>query len=218
MSGHSVVKRLMTGRRIVIVISVLTWSLIFFAGSLPVLKKSIDNRNRITSVSDRMESMNRICVAGVWLEAAVRRLEPPLIDEYDRLFPHEKDCEKLFLELAKIAGKNHIDPFNLHEVTVLSDGGGLEEPEDPLDVDSGDQEVSMMIDQFAADISSLPGSQLETYRLSISFDTDYESMTRFLADLESIERAVTLHSLGVEPGPHGIIAELELDYYAQRTD
>lgn len=212
------IEKRMPGRRAVIVIAVLAWGVLFFAGSLPSLKRTLDNGKKIKTVSERIEAMTAISSAGSWLEAVVEKMEPALIKEYDVLFPEKKEREELFLQLASLAGESGIDPFTLREIPILDSGGGSDGSVDEEAMDPNDEDMNMMIEEFAVDLSRLPDPGLQPFRLQVDFDSDYERMTRFISGLESIPRALTLHRLDIEPGPSGVKVIMELDCYAQKSD
>ncbi len=216
MRNLSTIKSFMNRRRAVAVTAVMAWCLLFFLGALPAVQDALENVGRIRSTSAEMESLAEMSAAGVWFEAVVLYSGKDLQDEYDRLFPKEKQREELFLHIARLAKSNGIDPFTLREIAILpSDGGG--EDSDTETYDAAEEELSLIVEQFAIDVSDLPDTGLRTFRLAIGFDADYGRLMNFIEDIESVPRALKLHRLSVEPATGGITVAMEIDYYAQRA-
>ncbi len=208
-------KGIFHGRRL-LVISVVVWVIVFFAGAIPSTRRSLENRKKIETASERIEAMASLSSAGGWFEEVVRKVEPGMIEEYDLLFPVEKQREQLFLQIASLALENGIDPFTLREIALMenNDGGSVDELAD----DSGDEDMIMLFEALAIDLSGLPDPSLRSFRLRMSFDSEYSAMAGFLSGLRTIPRALTLHDLDIEQGPEGITVIMELDYYARKPD
>ncbi|MBN1164261.1 MAG: hypothetical protein JXB45_06760 [Candidatus Krumholzibacteriota bacterium] len=194
------------------------WGLIFFSLALPVWKKAVDNQDRIERASQRFSSWSEMSAAGVWLEALIEQSDSTLQAEYNRLFPFRKDREKLFLELARMAESNGIDPFTLREVDIVDAEGGIDPTEDEPPPEKPRNDIDRLAQYFATDLSTLPRAGLRTFRCEVKFDADYCRMVRFLTGLKSVSRAITLHALKVERSSSGISVAMEFDYYAQNID
>ena len=205
----------LTKRRIRIVLLLVAWGVVFFGGSLPTWRASYRNDGKIRAASDRLGSLSRMSVAGLWFDAALERWEPELRKEYDCLFPAAKQREELFLEIARVANGCGIDPFVLREIPIVFDGDPEQRSEDDESAAAGDEEIGVLMQQFAMDMSRIPSAELYRFRLQANFNTDYEHMVKFIKGLQSIPRALTVHNLAAEPDPEGLSVAMELDFYAQ---
>lgn len=190
------------------------WVLVFMLGAWPAWQASYRNEKRIRAADGRLEALTSMAAAGAWFNAAAASWQPVQAQEYDLRFPREKGREMLFLELARVAAAADIDPFGLREIPVATEQSA-DDPMDELAVSEGDTELDLLVEHFATDTSDLPDTDLNTYRLLASFDTDYARMAEFFAGLEDIDRAVTVHSLTAAPSALGINVSLELDFYVQ---
>jgi hypothetical protein len=216
MNPPNSIKHLFSKKCISMALFALVWSMLLFLWALPTLNRIYENRKNITTTSARLSWLSEMSAAGLWFEAAAQSWEPTLREKYDRLFPMEKRREELFLELARVAGESNINPFTLREIPIRyynEDTSG-----DELTEDHGNEYITMMVEASAVDSSDLPGAELHNYRLLAEFSADYYQITRFLAGLESIPRALTLHSLSMEAAPKGIDVEMELDFYVQVSE
>ena len=218
MTSLTRVKNLLSKRRARIPLLLAVWGLVFFGGSVPTWRAAYRNEDKIQAASQKVSSLNKMSVAGVWFGAALDRWEPVLREEYNRLFPVEKQREQLFLEIAQVANGCGIDPFVLREVPIADvlDPDALTEDPD-LAVPSSD-EIDVLVEQFAMEISDLPSADIHTFRLLANFNTDYKHVIQFMKGLRSIPRALTIHSLDAEPCTEGLCVALELDFYAQSRD
>jgi hypothetical protein len=194
------------------------WVLLFLAGSLPVLDHSYRNDRRLAALDRQAGTLTRWAAAGVWFEAAARRWEPSQAEQYDRLFPREKDREQLFLDLARVARSSGITPIDLvevpsYEIEAAQDRStGVDAPAETVEPD-----LQSLIEEMAPDLSRLPGSALFTHRIRARFGASYGELARLLAGLNIIPRAVTLNRLQATPGAQGIDVEMELDFYDQQS-
>lgn len=190
------------------------WLAVFFAGAWPAWKAAYRNADRIEETSARIEALTSMASAGAWFNAVAARWEPVQREQYERLFPPEKDRELLFLQVAQMARQADIDPFELREIPIPLDPAGSSGV-DPLAMSSEEEELALLVEQFATDTSSLPRSDLHSYRLQAVFQADYARVARFLAHLQEIPRALTVHSLSAVDAGNDIRVTLELEFYAQ---
>lgn len=190
------------------------WLLVFVLGAWPAWQASYRNEKRIRTAGSRIEALTNMAAAGAWFNAAAASWEPVQAREYERRFPREKGREELFLEVARVAADADIDPLGLREIPIPTDGTA-DAQDDPLADEEDGGELARLVDQFAADTGELPPTELLTYRLLATFDTDYARLADFFAGLETIERALTVNSLTAVPGARGINVALELDFYVQ---
>ncbi|MCP4571189.1 MAG: hypothetical protein GY838_02445 [bacterium] len=190
------------------------WVLVFFLGAWPAWQASYRNEKRISEATGRIEALTSMAAAGAWFNAAAASWQPVQEREYERRFPRQKGREQLFLELARVASAADIDPFGLREMAVPA-SLLAEEPVDELAVAGDEDQLSQLVEHFAADTRDLPATELHTYRLLATFNTDYGRLASFFAGLEDIERALTVHALTAVPSATGINVALELDFYVQ---
>ena len=87
--------------------------------------------------------------------------------------------------------------------TDMGDGGM-----DGMDIDA-------LYAQLGLSPGDFPGSELEMHRLAIDSEASYENLTRFVASLDGLSRAVTVQEMTLRRGDEGVAALIELEYYVQ---
>ena len=190
------------------------WVLLLLAGAVPTWNRVHHNVEELELANARLASLSDWSVAGAWLGEAALRWEPLLEARYSHLFPVVKEREDLFLDLTEIARESGVEPLLVQEMAPSELTTGLEDE----DLPAIDPVVEDLLERFAPDRSDLPTSELESYRLHASFETDYVRLARFLEGLAGIERALSIEWLRAEPVRGVVAVEMELDVYVQRID
>ncbi len=206
------------GHRLFMIVAGVTWAIVLVGGAVPAWHVAHRQDHDMQAESARLASLDAWSVAGVWYAAAAERWQPEQQAVYERQFPATKQREALFLEITRVARESRVDPVTVTEVPSHAESfeqGDLGEDDGGT---AADPEVAMLVDQFMPDQSGMPSAHLDPYRLRISFSADYVHTARFVAGLQSIERALNLQMLHAEPSRGEIAVEMELEYYAQQSD
>jgi hypothetical protein len=204
-------------RRILFAVSGVIVAATFLLGTLPAWQRAQLNDRQIEKAATRIASLGQWAAAGVWLDASARRWQPAQEARYEQRFPHEKEREQLFLELARVAREAGIEPMQLRELPPREDLGGPGDGE-TLEAQLVDPAVAELVDRFAADTAGLPAADLQSYRLAANFEADYDRLAKFLGGVGNIERAVTVRELNAVPKLDLIEVALEMEFYAQKPN
>ncbi len=152
----------------------------------------------IRQVETRLEELDRWSVAGLWLERSLPERQAAVAPAWARLFPEQRSCEELFLDLAGVADACGLRQFSLHELK-------------PDEMDMVQAETQ------STEADSVATSALSTYRVRAEFESDYIGLAAFLGGLSRLERATTIHQLEVRPLQGAVQTELELDVYVSSS-
>ena len=101
MKGLSPISDRLNSRIVIIFAVSIVWAGTLVVGVVPAVRKVSAYSKEIETASNRIESLNAMSAAGGWFEAVSKRLGPPVLQEYGRLFPLEKRREELFLEIVE---------------------------------------------------------------------------------------------------------------------
>lgn len=183
----------------------LVWLVSLLGAAVPAWHEAHSKHLEIQDLEARLSEMDRWTVAGLWLERSVAANTRRIDQSWDRVFPGERDREELFLQLAVVADGARVEDFNLFEV----EDSGMQEDHLWLDRPDGD------IDEWMS--GQIQGVNLGFYRVKASFRGDYQRVARFLGGINSIERAMSIHSLDVQPDDQGVKVEMRLDVYVRET-
>jgi hypothetical protein len=183
----------------------IVWLTVLLAGAVPAWRQARAKSLEIQELETQLAEMDRWIVAGLWLERTVTANAPQIESDWNTLFPDGRYREELFLELAAVADDSRVDGFRLQEVT-----------------DSKMEEDHLWLDRPDGDIGEwmtgqIDGVDLEFYRVKASFQGEFGQVADFLGGLNSIERAMSVHSLEVKPDDQGVRVEMKLDVYVRET-
>jgi len=202
------------------ILSVLWLGLLVFV-AVPTWQGVIRKNTAIRKVEKELATLDQWTVAGLWLAPAVAERTLPVNAAFGRLYPSLRGREALFLDLARVADESGVEEFGLSErgafglesndIWSMPPTGNMGEPgnagpptdEPPVDGTAVEAAVTLEV----------PSVDLASYRVRASFSGDFRRAARFLAGLESIERALKIHSLVVHPDRERIHVEMELDVY-----
>jgi len=207
-------------RHVQVVLAAMVWILVMLLGSLPAWKSARRNDQNVDAMSSQLASQTEWSAAGLWLAESAQRWEPALSENYDRLFPAEKNQEELFLEIARVACLSGIETLNL-----VPEADGRREEQD----DDDDDDMMMMDDEGGFDLDELAanlpmgapeflGSTIDDFRVTAAFETGFGQLVTFLDGLKGIPRLVNVASLHTAPAREGIAVEMELEFYVQIRD
>ncbi|MBK8167090.1 MAG: hypothetical protein IPK64_14215 [bacterium] len=167
-----------------------TWFLLLVVGALPAWQRALIQHREVRKVEGQMDELDRWSVAGLWLERTLPERAAAVDPAWNRLFPAERACERLFLDLARIADESGVSNFELHE---------------------------LRIDELTDAVPGLPAEEpaatLGAYRVRARFDGDFAGVAGFLGGLGRLDRAVALHDLEIMPTKDSVHVDLEMDVY-----
>ena len=182
------------GRTLVVGALAIVWLGALVAGAMPAWRKAQRQHREVRQIEARLDELDRWSVAGLWLERTLVPRQEAVTPVWDRLFPAERGCESLFLDLARVADECGVTKFELHELQsdeMSTEAPGVADPE--------------------------PSAALSGYRVRARFEGDFTSVAGFLGGLGRLERAVAVHDLEIKPGKGAINVDLELDVYVAST-
>ena len=182
------------GRAVVIGGVAVVWLGALFVGAVPAWQTALRQHREVRQVEAKLADLDRWSVAGLWLERTLVPRQEAVTPVWDRLFPSERHCEALFLDLARVADESGVTRFELHELRAdeLNSGApGVTDPE--------------------------PSAALGGYRVRARFEGDFAEVAGFLGGLGRLERAVAVHDLEINPAKGAVHVELELDVYVAST-
>lgn len=191
--------RLLTGLAVI-------WLAALLGLGVPSWLKVERQHREIADLELRLAELDRWHVAGLWLNRSLARRQEVIDSRWDKLFPPERRRSELFLNLARIADESGVRSFELVELGAAEMGmtGVMEQPAPGTDM--------------GTDASPDPVlARLNSYRVQARFRGGYEQVARFLGGLNSIERAVSVHNLEIQPARDDITVELELDIHVSKT-
>lgn len=166
------------------------WGVALVAGALPAWRQALSQHREVRRVEEQLGELDRWSVAGLWLQRTLPEREAAVNPVWERLFPAERACEQLFLDLARVADQSGVAKFELHELQADELAG-----EGPAVADEE------------------PAAALGGYRVRARFEGDFAGVAGFLGGLDRLERAVTVHDLEMTPAKGVVQVELELDVY-----
>ncbi|MFH1842645.1 MAG: hypothetical protein ABIF77_05515 [bacterium] len=205
-------------RHVQVVLAAAVWILVMLLGSLPAWRSARRNDQNVDVMSSQLASQTEWSAAGLWLTESAQRWEPVLSEDYDRLFPGEKNQEELFLEIARVARLSGIETLSL----VPEVDGRREETDDDNDDMMMDDIGGFDLDQLVANLPmgapEFLGSTIDDYQVTAAFETGFGQLVAFLDGLKGISRLVNVASLHTAPAREGIAVEMELEFYVQVRD
>ncbi len=181
------------------------WLAVLLGLALPQLRQARAKHLEIQRLEASLAEADQWIVAGLWLEKSVKANADDVNDSWDRLFPPARQREELFLDLASAADRARIEDLHLIEV----EDSGMAEENLWLDRPDGD------IEQWMS--GEITGVDLDYYRVQARFRGDLRGVAAFLAGVNEIERAVSVHSLEMKPDDNGLKVEMKLDVYIRET-
>lgn len=183
-------------RRLAIAGGALTvWTVALVVGVVPLWRQALAQHREVRQIEAQLADLDRWTVAGLWLERSLAPREAAVMPVWTRLFPTERRCEELFLDLARNADACGLARFELHEMRT-------------------DEMASAVV--VVADPE--PAATLGGYRVRALFEGNFAAVAGFLGGLDRLDRAVDVHQLEIRPGRDAVQAELELDVYVATTN
>lgn len=182
-------------RPVVLGVVAVVWVLVLIGGAVPVWQRTLSQRREVRRVETQMAALDRWTVAGLWLERTLAPRQAAVTPVWNRLFPAERRCEELFLDLARVADESGVVQFELHELKIdemAEAAPGVADPE--------------------------PAASLGGYRVRALFEGDFAGVAGFLGGLNRLERAVAVHEMEIKPGKDAVQVELELDVYVASSN
>lgn len=168
----------------------LVWLGALAVGALPAWQRALSQHREVRRVETQLSDLDSWSVAGLWLERSLAPRQAAVMPVWDRMFPADRGCEQLFLDLAHIADANSVRNFELHEMKA-------DELTEPVTVPTDSSSVAA----------------LSGYRVRARFEGDFGGVAGFLGGLGRLERAVAVHQLEIQPTRGSVQVELELDVY-----
>jgi hypothetical protein len=197
-------------RHLVTGVIALVWIGLLLGAAVPTWQGSLRKGRELRQIEEQLADLQRWSVSGLWLERTLAQRGPAVETKYRRLIPARRDKEQLFLELARVADRSGVAGFDLREEerpqSWLAQDPDLDDVP-PLDPD----------DPVAVEERPLPSIPLQTYRVQARFRGDFPRIARFLAELRTIPRILSLHSLVARSATEGVEVELELDFYVDES-
>jgi len=194
----------------------LMWIGLFAFVAWPSLKTTRANQTRIRDLSDRIESLGEWAEGGLMSAELTGSWESELSDQYDQRFPRERDLRGIYFELAEASRRSGVDPIHVEPArnAALSraDRRRYEEDEDL------EYELEEMLDLLGLDYEDIPSSRLKPHLLRVHFETNYNSLTRFVEALAATPRALSVVRVDLGRSGSEIAVDMELEYYVQEAN
>jgi len=187
-------------------------ALLVFVG-LPARRDAAEHARLAAELEAGCQGMERWAMDGDAISVAVAEREARVADLWRRLFPAEKGKDRLFLELARVADASGVSDFFLAEAgQEMGDGGftaaqTVTEDGPPMD---GPMDGSM------GDEAGGPAVAVEGFLVRTRFESDMAGAARFLAGLESVERALQVREIRIREGGRRLIVEMEMEFYVSK--
>ena len=171
----------------------LVWLAALLVGALPAWQRALSQHREVRRVEAQLSDLDSWTVAGLWLERSLVPRQEAVTPVWDRMFPPDRRCEALFLDLAHLADASGVGSFELHEVKA-------DELTEPVAVPADSTDAGA-------------GAALSAYRVRARFEGDFPGVAGFLGGLGRLQRAVAVHQLEIQPVKGAVQVELELDVY-----
>jgi len=181
-------------RPVLVGVLVVAWLAILVGGAVPAWRRALQQHREVRQVEAQLVDLDQWTMAGLWLERSLAPRDAAVTPVWNRLFPAERSCEQLFLDLARVADQSGVTRFELHEMKLdemVDTGPGIVDPE--------------------------PAATLGGYRVRAVFEGDFADVADFLGGLGRLDRAVAVHEMEIKPGKDAVQVELELDVYVAST-
>lgn len=193
------------GRWVGVAAVVIVWVVVFVGVAVPRLRSAQAKQHEIEDVTLQLAQAGEWISAGKWLERSVADNGIRITDTWNRMFPERRDREGLFLSIAAAADSARIEDLHLTEI-----------------LDTAMDEDNLWLDRPDGDIQQWMGGEiggvaLDFYRVRAVFRGDLDRVASFLAGIGRIERAVSVHSLDMQPDELGLKVEMKLDVYLSET-
>jgi len=194
------------------------WFALLVAGALPAWRHALAQHREVREVEDTLTDLDRWTVAGLWLEHTLPERQAAVMPVWERLFPTERACERLFLDLARIADENGVGQFELHELR-RDEMTGVESDQTGVETDlAGGETGSAGAEAGPAGAEAGPSAQqatatLSAYRVRARFAGDFTGVAGFLGDLGRLDRAIAVRELEIMPEQGTVQVNLEMDVY-----
>lgn len=188
--------------------ALLTWSVgtcvwlgVLLGVALPAWRHAIDQHAEVQALEKQLADLDSWTVAGLWIEKSLAPRQSVINPQWERLFPVTEAKGDLFLTLARVADHSGVEEFELWE----------------LHKDDNDRYSSEQANG-ASFGDGLTGERLTSYRVQARFQGQYAEVAKFLGGLKTIERAVSVHNLAIQPALGAVHVNLELDIYVSARD
>lgn len=176
---------------------------------VPARRDAAEHARLAQELEEGYLGMERWAMDGESISVAVSEREARVEDLWRRLFPAEKGKDRLFLELARVADASGVADFFLAEAGQEMGDGGFAAPEAGMD-----DEPPM--DDPMDDAAGGPAVAVEGFLVHTRFEADMAGAARFLAGLESVERALQVREIRIREGGRRLIVEMEMEFYVSK--
>lgn len=176
---------------------------------VPARRDAVESARLAAELEEGYLGMERWAMDGEAISVAVSEREARVEDLWRRLFPAEKGKDLLFLELARVADASGVADFFLAEAGQEMGDGGFAAPE--AGMDDGPPMDDPMDDAVGG-----PAVAVEGYVVRTRFEADMAGAARFLAGLESVERALQVREIRIREGGRRLIVEMEMEFYVSK--
>lgn len=213
-------KRLLPTRladaRVLVPLAVGVWLLIFAVIVWPQLRRDGDNARQIADRDAELRTLAGWQQGRSGLAGGVADWEAELSADYERRFPRERGLKELFFDIAAVANRSGVDPIHIRpqptwEEARANQGDDWDDIDDTVEI----MDLEGLCQELGIAMDGLPGCELTAHRLSVDFEANYENLTRFIAGLATLQRAVNVASVQLRPGDRGSVAQIDLEYYVQ---
>lgn len=202
---------LRSGRALGLAATLVVWAVLLLGVAIPHWQQVQRQNIEIQKLEVRLADLDRWTAAGLWLEHAVAARESDVDADWSRLFPAERDRERVFLALAGAADRSGVEAFRLEEIreSETSFTHEMDHDEDP------DEHMPDDTDPDGRS-AGRPGVAPSWYSVKAWFAGDYARTAAFLGEIAGIDRAVGINRLVIRPAREGLDVEVELRIYVDR--
>ncbi len=182
------------------------WAATLLLVAIPSFRTAMKHHREVRELEKGLAELDTWTVAGKWLGRSMADRSARIEELWSCTFPRQRHREQLFLDLARVADRSGVGSFNLEEMEVEGTSAFLACP----------REESVFGGSVYGVPVEVPQVSLDTYRVKTSFLGTYRQAADFLGGLQSIARALSIHSLVVRPNGQDIRVDLELDVYVSQ--
>ncbi|MFT5233799.1 MAG: hypothetical protein ACI9UK_000305 [Candidatus Krumholzibacteriia bacterium] len=181
------------------------WLGVLVGVAIPAWRQAMNQHRQVKELESQLADLDSWTVAGMWIEKSLGPRQEVINPQWDRLFPSEESKGELFLTLARVADQSKVENFELKEIVDI----GNANPSDDLYDDGLDNA------EYSGTMMDVP---LDSYRVQARFQGQYAEVAKFLGGLKTINRAVSVHNLAIQPVLGAVHVDLELDVYVSASN
>ena len=87
---------------------------------------------------------------------------------------------------------------------------------DDMDMDDmDDMGWETLYEGLGLEPGDFPSNAIQAHQLSVEFESEFGALTRFVASLDKLSRAVNVTDIDIHQGTQGASARINLEYYVQ---